>query len=232
MSDSALTIQLSSSEGDCPVIRLEGELDASTAGEFRRAVSGLLGKGCRDLVVDMERLYLLDSAAVGALVSASRRVTGVLRLQNPSPPVRRVLESTGVSELADIEQEEGNQQQLLNFGMSIEDTAAGIPVVFLSGELDAYSVSHFRGALISLHQEGHRFLVLHLGGLEFVDSMGLGGMVSIYTRLRKAGGTLYLSEPSEQIAKVLRITGLDSLFPVFPRCEDAVAAAAEAGTGS
>lgn len=225
MTESSLEIEVVREEQDSPVLRLEGELDAATAPDLKKVILSLVDEGCRNLTIDMERLYLLDSAALGTLISARQRIPGKLRIQNPSPPVRRVLDSTGVSHLIEIRDAAESQQQLLNFHLTIEDTDVGIPVVHVRGELDAYSVPHFRGALISLAQEGHHFVVLHLGELEFIDSMGLGGMVSVYTRLKKIGGSLYLAEPSEQLDKVLRITGLNSLFPLFSSCSEAVAAA-------
>lgn len=226
MSDSILEIEIAREDPSCPVMRLQGDLDASTVPLFKRALQSLLADGCRDLVIDMERLYLLDSAALGTLVSARQHVPGSLRLLNPSPAVRRVLEVTGAARLLEICEVEEGQKQLLNFQITFEENERGIPVVRLRGELDAYSASYFRGALISLAEEGHRFIVLHLADLEFVDSVGLGGMVSIYTHLKRQGGALYLAEVSEQVGKVLRITGLDALFPLYPRCEEAVSAAA------
>jgi len=231
MTDSVLQIEVTREDASCPVIRLEGELDASTAPDLRGTVIALVNDGCRDLVVDMERLYLLDTTAMGALMSACQRVPGKLSIQNPTPPVRRVLDATGLSQIIEIRDEGGEQQQLLNFGITIEDTAQGVPVVHLRGELDAYSAAHFRGALVTLTQEGHHFVVLHLGALDFVDSVGLGSMVSVYTRLKKADGGLFIAAPSEQIAKVLHITGLDALFPLYASCTDALAAAAGAATG-
>ncbi len=214
------------------VIRLEGELDAATTPRLKEILTTLLAEGRREIVLDMERLYLLDSAALGAIIAARQRVPEALRIQNPSPPIRRVLETTGVARILDIREDEADQQQLLNFGIDVQDTPEGIPVIHLRGELDAFSVSHFRGALVALSQEGHRFIVLHLGCLEFIDSMGLGGLVSVFIRLRKANGGVYLAEPSDQIAKVLRITGLDSLFMVFDRCEEAVKTANEASANA
>jgi len=232
MTDSVLQIEVTRENASCPVIRLEGELDASTAPDLKGTVMSLVSDGCRDLVVDMERLYLLDTTALGVLMSACQRVPGKLSIQNPTPPVRRVLDTTGLSQVIEIRDEGGEQQQLLNFGITIEDTAQGVPVVHLSGELDAYSAAHFRGALVTLTQEGHRFVVLYLGALEFVDSVGLGSMVSVYTRLKKAGGGLFIAAPSEQIAKVLHITGLDALFPLYISCAEAMAAATGAATES
>jgi anti-sigma B factor antagonist len=232
MTDSVLEIEVVREDASCPVIRLEGELDASTAPELKGTVLSLVSEGCRDLVVDMERLYLLDSVALGVLMSACQRVPGKLSIQNPTPPVRRVLDTAGISRLIEIRDEEGVQQQLLNFGITIEDTSKGIPMVHLRGELDAYSAAHFRGALISLTQEGHRFVVLHLGSLDFIDSVGLGSMVSVYTRLKKAGGSLYIAAPSEQLSKVLHITGLDALFPLYASDAEAMSAATSTAAGS
>ncbi|HHX40372.1 MAG TPA: STAS domain-containing protein [Armatimonadetes bacterium] len=232
MTDSVLDIEVVRENSSCPVIRLEGELDASTAPDLKSTVLALVTEGCRDLVIDMERLYLLDSLALGVLMSACQRVPGKLTIQNPTPPVRRVLDAGGVSRLIEVRDEAGEHQQLLNFGITIEDTTEGIPMVYLRGELDAYSAAHFRGALISLTQEGHRFVVLHLGALDFIDSVGLGSMVSIYTRLKKAGGSFYIAAPSEQISKVLHITGLDALFPLYASDAEAMAAAARVAAGS
>lgn len=232
MTDSVLDIEVVREGVSCPVVRLEGELDASTAPELKGTVLSLVSEGYRDLVVDMERLYLLDSVALGVLLSACQRVPGKLSIQNPTPPVRRVLDTAGISRLIEIRDEEGVQQQLLNFGITIEDTTQGIPTVHLRGELDAYSAAHFRGALISLNQEGHRFVVLHLGALDFIDSVGLGSLVSVYTRLKKAGGSLYIAEPSEQLSKVLHITGLDALFPLYASDAEAMAAAVSTAADS
>lgn len=224
MTDATLEIEVIREENTAPVLRLQGELDASTAPRFKEVIATLLADGCRSLVIDTEQLYLLDSAALGILVSLRQRIPGALRIQNPSPVVSRVLESTGTARLFEVRTAEDDQQQLLNFGMDVEESTA-VPVVRVRGELDAFSVSHFRGTLISLIQEGTHSIVLHLGELEFVDSVGLGGMVSIYTRLKKAGGGLYLCELSEQIAKVMRITGLDALFPLYATSAEALAAA-------
>ncbi|GIF20076.1 stage II sporulation protein AA (anti-sigma F factor antagonist) [Actinoplanes tereljensis] len=79
---------------------LTGELDLDRADEVRddlAAASAL--PGCRYLRVDVSELAFIDSYGLGALVSArnSAAANGVtLTLAEPSPPVRKAIEVTGL----------------------------------------------------------------------------------------------------------------------------------------
>jgi anti-sigma B factor antagonist len=87
-------------------------------------------------------------------------------------------------------------------------------VLSVSGELDAYSAETLRRQLVELDQAGHHTLVVDLASLEFIDSSGLGVLVGAYKRTRPHSGAVCLLSPSDRIAKMLRITGLDRVFPV------------------
>jgi anti-sigma B factor antagonist len=59
-----------------------------------------------DVVVDLSAVSFLDSSGISALIRARRRVGevgGTLRLRNPQPKVRRVLQITGVEQAFVIE---------------------------------------------------------------------------------------------------------------------------------
>ncbi len=80
---------------------LEGELDLDCADRVRdELVAVSHGSGCRTLRVDVAGLGFIDSYALGALVSArnSAAAGGVtLVLADPSPPVRKAIEVTGLA---------------------------------------------------------------------------------------------------------------------------------------
>ena len=86
---------------------LAGELDLNTADEVRDSLAAAaVGTGCRFLVVDVSRLSFIDSYALGALISArnSAAAAGVpLTLVDPSPPVRKALEVTGLAAVFGLE---------------------------------------------------------------------------------------------------------------------------------
>ena len=89
-------------ESDGCRLEVEGELDVATAAEFRRAISSLLGVGCRRIVVDLKDTAFLDSSGLGALVWASHRLHsagGALEVVNPGERIARVMKITGVDRL-------------------------------------------------------------------------------------------------------------------------------------
>ena len=71
--------------------------------------------------------------------------------------------------------------------------------------------------------EGHYRLVVDLEGVEFMDSTGLGVLVSCLKRAKEHGGDLSLVCTSPQILRVLSITGLDKVFEVRASLDDGTA---------
>jgi anti-sigma B factor antagonist len=73
-----------------------------------------------------------------------------------------------------------------------------------------------------LPQEPH--VILHLAGVEFVDSGGLGTLVRLRSKAQNAGGDVRLCEVPPRIAEVLRVTKLQTVFESHPSESEAVAA--------
>ena len=65
-------------------------------------------------------------------------------------------------------------------------------------------------------------LVLNLHDVNYIDSGGLGTLVSVYTSARGAGGAVKLASLSKRVGDLLQITKLLTIFEVF---DDAEAAA-------
>jgi len=65
-------------------------------------------------------------------------------------------------------------------------------------------------------------IVLNLREINYIDSGGLGTMVSLYTTARNAGGALKLSHLTQRVDDLLQVTKLVTIFEVFPNEESAV----------
>jgi anti-anti-sigma factor len=85
-------------------------------------------------------------------------------------------------------------------------------VAFVRGELDGATVGTLESAL-ALGDLGDD-LQLDLSGLEFVDSVGLAGLLRVRQRAVSRGGQLVVLRPRRNVAKVLAVTGLDVVFGV------------------
>ena len=102
------------------------------------------------------------------------------------------------------------------------DTAGEHAVVTLVGEFDLDVADALRDALgVAVHTRQR--VVVDLSNTEFLDSMTLGCLVMAAKMARTAGGWLRLAGPSRSIRRVLVITGLDSVIPVYATVEDAAA---------
>lgn len=87
--------------GDALVI-LAGELDSSNVASLEATIASITAEHRERLVFDLSGLRFMDSAGIAVLIDAAAKVDAV-RLRDPSPVVRRVIELTGLSGVLPIE---------------------------------------------------------------------------------------------------------------------------------
>ena len=93
-------------------------------------------------------------------------------------------------------------------------SSQGASTVELQGELDGYSASRLRHCLRELTDAGNRRIVLDFKGIEFIDSAGLGVLIGATKCLSQRQGELVVASPGPQVAKLLEMTGLDTVVTV------------------
>jgi anti-sigma B factor antagonist len=69
-----------------------------------------------------------------------------------------------------------------------------------------------------------KLLVLDMGGVDYIDSSGIGELVSAYTVARNSGANLVLVSLRKKIIDLLHITKLYTVFTVYESVEAALAA--------
>jgi anti-sigma B factor antagonist len=81
-----------------------------------------------------------------------------------------------------------------------------------------------REEITSLLAEDKKKLVLDLGGISYMDSAGVGELVSVYTSVKNRGGELKLSCLTKKIKDLLQITQLMTIFDTYETTQEAVSA--------
>lgn len=91
----------------------------------------------------------------------------------------------------------------------------GITIVDLSGRITLGEGSNgLRDTIRELVDKGNNKILLNLGEVTYIDSSGIGGLVSAFNLTRGQGGELKLLKVTKKVHDLLRMTKLDTLFDV------------------
>lgn len=110
---------------------------------------------------------------------------------------------------------------------SLVETFNDVDVMRISGRIDLVTSNTLKDMIREhLHRE-RRHLALNLERVDFINSSGLGSLVSILKDVRLAGGSLVLSNLAPYVQEIFEITQLSNVFEIF----DVEQAAVESLTG-
>lgn len=92
----------------------------------------------------------------------------------------------------------------------------------ISGRIDSTNATELGEALNAAIDAGRSFLVVDLSDVDYMSSAGLRELVTALKKVKKGTGDLRLAEPSERVAEVLELAGLDTIFSVYATQVEAV----------
>ena len=98
----------------------------------------------------------------------------------------------------------------------------GYEVVVPRGEVDIATNGQLKTVINDLVVDGKVNLVVDLSHVDFLDSTGLGALISARRRTHAFKGSFAIVCTDEKLLKVFRITGLDKVFAIHDNREDAV----------
>jgi anti-sigma B factor antagonist len=103
-------------------------------------------------------------------------------------------------------------------------------VVSVTGEIDLFTAPEFKQHVSLPIDSGVSHVVVDLTKTTFIDSSSLGVLIGAHRRLKLRGGSLTIVCDNEAITKTFRVTGLDGVFSLVPKIDDAInGGAVEAG---
>jgi anti-sigma B factor antagonist len=103
-----------------------------------------------------------------------------------------------------------------------ESVREDVVILTLKGRLTLGESNIVREQITQLAAAGKHNIVVDLGGVEYIDSTGLGILVICFTSLKKLGGALKLVNPNKRNVELLLLTKLHTVFEVFNEVQDAV----------
>lgn len=98
----------------------------------------------------------------------------------------------------------------------------GAVVITLKGNvMGGPDTQEFQDLLHKFVEENKKNIIVDLGGVKFMNSTGLGMLISGYTSVKNSGGSLKLANATEKINSLLVITKLITIFENFNSVDEA-----------
>lgn len=107
--------------------------------------------------------------------------------------------------------------------VNILDRGAVVLIEVKEERLDAHNSGNLKTQMLSLFEDGKHDLVIDLKDVRFVDSSGLGSLVSGFKNASARNGNLKLCGLQPQVKSMFELTRLHRVFEIFSGADEALA---------
>src|SRR5919107_3257585 len=108
-------------------------------------------------------------------------------------------------------------------GFTQTKVSGGVLVVQVAGPLFGGNRHELKDLIQAALEKGERRLLIDFSRTGYIDSSGLGALVSISKRVRESGGELRLSGLNDDLRSLFELTKLDTLFSIADTPQQALA---------
>ena len=102
------------------------------------------------------------------------------------------------------------------------EVVEGVPVVTAPEEIDIANAAGLQAALLEAAGPGRAMVVVDMSRTRFCDSAGLNALVGAARQARADGGEVRLVIVGEAVARIVALTGVDRVIPIYASLEDAL----------
>lgn len=107
--------------------------------------------------------------------------------------------------------------------ITITQRPNGVAIVQPTDRIDTYTAREFKDRISAAIDSGSRWLVVDLSAVTFLDSTGLGALVTNMKRAQELGGDLRLAQVPQNVRMMIELTSLQSYLPRYASVADALA---------
>lgn len=108
-------------------------------------------------------------------------------------------------------------------GFTKRTNAAGVAILEIDGQLIVGNRQELKTLVQDGLDRGERKFLIDCSRTGYIDSSGLGALVTLSKKVREANGDLRIAGLNEDLRALFELTKLDSLFHITPSAEEALA---------
>ena len=98
----------------------------------------------------------------------------------------------------------------------------GIVIIDIDGEIDLYNAPEIKETIKNHMEENKKQIIINLEKVSYIDSSGIGALISSLSNLKKVGGGLKVLHVYDSVKKVFELTKLTSFFDIYDDEQEAV----------
>ncbi len=108
--------------------------------------------------------------------------------------------------------------------MDIQTRESGNNVVIfdINGEIDLYNAPDIKKNIKEKMDQGKNNIIVNLDKVSYIDSSGIGVLISSLSQLKKVGGGLKIINVYASVKKVFELTKLTSFFDIYETEQEAI----------
>ena len=112
--------------------------------------------------------------------------------------------------------------QLLRVKTEIEQfNETKVVIIYFSGKITSDNIFDLNLKIKNIFSEGYYHCIIHLAGLEYINSTGIAMLLTIAKTIEKNNGKLVLTKPSTFVKDLFDMTDLDSRFEIVESLQTA-----------
>lgn len=104
----------------------------------------------------------------------------------------------------------------------LEEISNKAGVLKLEGRFDALSSKDFKKTISAMINKGIKYFILDMSDVDFIDSSGLGSLVSCLRLVNKEEGDIMLASLQDPVRAILELTRLYRVFNIYDDCDTAI----------
>jgi anti-anti-sigma factor len=204
------------------LVRLSNKFNVLTVPEVRKAVECAVNMGRKNLLFDMSKTIMMDSAAIGLLIMFYKQIIsegGNLYLAAVPSNLLKMLETVKLLKVFQVFKTVGEADLILRTG--IEKEECGFYILFkLPKDFDLTIIKSLREALNEALSKNYIHFVFDFEKTRRINSVGIGILTNLHKQLHEKKGSVHLVNLSPDVKAVLEAAQVLHVLPVYKNIDE------------
>jgi anti-anti-sigma factor len=215
------------------IFRLPAQFYHTSSNTFLSSVRREIESGTTRIIIDFKKTTLIDSSAIGALVSLVKesKTRGVtLFLRNLCGEVLELFIDTGLDKIFNIESEDGMQHaevDIFEKGIDIRlaittEVVKDICIFHMNGVMNHPQGSRYFKQQFLLAMVQYKRILLDLEELTFFDSLSVSVVLNMNKLIKETGGAMRMCGANYIVSELFTTLNISQIIPLYNVVTDAL----------